>query len=72
MLELVRFQKTELPMAAGGEDMVLSASDILLSERPEKDCARDRELAKYADCMRASVSLQIKKRTCFNTHIWGL
>jgi hypothetical protein len=50
----------------------LSASDVLLSERPTKDGALERELAKYADCMRASVHLQTRKRLWFNAQIWGL
>jgi hypothetical protein len=72
MLELARFQKRDLPLAAGCEEIVLSASDILVSERPEKDGTGARETRKYADLMRAGVSLQTKKQVFFNSHIWGL
>jgi hypothetical protein len=72
MLELVRYQKKGLPLAAGGEGDVLSAADVLMSERPKKEGVLDRELAKYAECMRASVPPQIKKKAAFNAHIWDL
>ena len=32
MLELVRSQKAELPMVAGAEELIMSASDIISSE----------------------------------------
>jgi hypothetical protein len=74
MLDLVRYQKKELPLAAGGEEIVLSASDMFLSERSVKssDIWYREQLGKYSDAMRASVSLQTKKQAMFNAHIWGL
>ena len=33
MLELVRYQKKELPMAAGAEEQILLSSEIIRSER---------------------------------------
>ena len=67
MLELVRYQKKELPMAAGEEHEVISAAKIHLSEKQ-----RHGELGKYAESITHSLSLQSKKRLNFNAHIWGL
>ena len=69
MLELVRFQKEALPLAAGCDDIVFSSSDMFASEYSNP---WEREVRKYADCMRTSVSLDIKKQVWFNAHIWGL
>lgn len=69
MLYLVRFQKKELPLASGGEDMVLSASDIISSEAMDK---KKREVGKYAEAMRTSVSVEAKKYAWFKSQIWGL
>ncbi len=44
MLELVRYQKMQLPMATGAEALELSAANILSSERRNK-----RELGELAD-----------------------
>lgn len=67
MLELVRFQKKELPKAAGAEYDVLSGTQIIASERN-----RHGELGKYVDSITHSLSLQNKKIVYFNSHIWGL
>lgn len=50
MLKLAKFQKEELPMAAGAEDVVLSAQDIFLSENTNR--GKDlKEYGKYSDAM---------------------
>lgn len=67
MLELVRYQKKELPKAVGAENELLSLSDILSSE-----INRHGELGKYMDSMRCHLELQVKKQACFHPHIWGL
>ena len=67
MLELVRYQKRELPKVAGAEYDVLSSTEIIRSEKN-----RHGELGKYAESISHSVSLQNKKIVYFNSHIWGL
>ena len=67
MLELVRFQKRELPVAAGAEYDILRSNQIIASERN-----RHGEVGKYIECISHSLSLQNKKMVYFNTQIWGL
>lgn len=68
MLELVRAQKKELKMAAGCEEIICSAEDILLSER-----SRLSETGKYVETMTHSIPYpQVKKIAYFKNHIWGL
>ena len=68
MLELVRYQKMQLPMAAGAEALELSAANILSSERKNK-----RELGELADIPVYSIPYpQIKKIAFLKNHIWGL
>ena len=68
MLELVRYQKMQLPMAAGAEASELSAANILSSERKNK-----RELGELADIPVYSIPYpQIKKIASLKNHIWGL
>ena len=65
MLELVRYQKKELPAAAGMEqDRILSAKDVLHSEKN-----RNGELGKYVDAMRATLSLNTREKLYFRSHI---
>jgi hypothetical protein len=71
MLELARYQKKVLPLAAGCEEAVLSSKNILASERA-KGGTEEQELRKYSDCMRVSLNLQTKKQIWFNSQIWGL
>lgn len=68
MLELVRYQKEELPIAAGAEEVISSASDMITVER------RNRErLGIYADMPIYSIPYpQIKKIAAIKNHIWGL
>ena len=60
MLELAKYQKQELPLAAGAEDVVLSMNDVLKSERAH----RTKQLAdygKYAERMSAHMPTQGSK-----------
>ena len=67
MLELVRYQKKELPKAAGDEYDILSSTQILVSEKN-----RHGEMGKYMDAISHSMSLHDRKLVYFNSHIWGL
>lgn len=67
MLELVRYQKRKLPEAAGSEADILSSVEIIRSEKN-----RHRELGKYVEAIRHSISLDTKKKVYFNEQIWGL
>ncbi len=67
MLELVRYQKKEIPKAVGAEYEVLSSTQLLQSEK-----SRHGELGKYTESINHSMSLQNKKIVYFNSHIWGL
>lgn len=67
MLELVRYQKREMECASGAEYDVLSATQMLVSERN-----RHGDLGKYINSITHSLPLQKKKQAYFNAHIWGL
>ena len=67
MLELVRQQERELPVAAGGENEVLSCESMLRWERQSH-----KKLGKYIESINHSVSTEVKKYAWFNAHIWGL
>lgn len=67
MLELVRYQKQELPKAVGAEYEILSKDQIQQTERN-----RHKELGKYTEAISHSMSLHSKKIVYFNGHIWGL
>lgn len=67
MLDLVRYQKKEMPKAAGSEHDVILSTQMFRSERN-----RHGELGKYAEILTHSVSLDTKKKVYFNEHIWGL
>ena len=62
MLELAKYQKVELPMAAGAEEVVLSASEMLRSEHTNRTKTVV-EYGKYAETMRASMSTQTSRTT---------
>lgn len=67
ILELVRYQKEEVPKAVGAEYEVLSCSEIISSEYQ-----RHRDVAKYSEVISHSVSTHNKKVVYFNSHLWGL
>lgn len=68
MLELVRYQKKELLPAAGAENVICSAAELLSAE--SKNRAR---LGSLADMPVYSIPYpQIKKIAALKNHIWGL
>lgn len=70
MLELVRYQKTDLPAAAGAENEIFSATEILSQEHSAT--RKHGILGKYYDAIKHSISTQDKKQAWFQSHIWGL
>lgn len=65
MLELVRFQEKEITKEQNTEERkCLSASEILASEKN-----RYGKLGKYAEAMRATLSLQTREKFYFQTNI---
>lgn len=68
MLELVRYQKQEIPMVAGAEEVIYSATQMLSAE------SRNRaKLGELADMPVYSIPyLHIKKIAALKNHIWGL
>jgi hypothetical protein len=68
MLELVRYQKKELPLAAGAEEVVYSAGQMLLAESQKRA-----KLGELADMPVYSIPYpKIKKIAALKNHIWGL
>lgn len=68
MLELVRAQRREaLPKAAGAENEILSATEMLSYERKNYS-----ELGKYVESISHHLSLDSKKKVWFQSQIWGL
>lgn len=68
MPELVRYQKQELPMAAGVEEVIYSAGEMILMENRNKQ-----KLGNMADIPVYSIPYpQIKKIAALKNHIWGL
>jgi len=67
MLELVRYQKRELPKAVGAEYDILSSVDIIRSEKN-----RHGQLGKYMETLKNTVPLEIKKKAYFQSHVWSL
>lgn len=69
MLELAKYQKQVLPMAAGAEELTISASEMLKSEQRPRTKLQQ-EYAKYSDAMSASLDLQRRKQYYFYTNRW--
>ena len=68
MLELVRFQKEELPTAAGCEEVIYSSRQMFSAERKNREA-----LGVLADMPVYSIPYpQIKKIAALKNHIWGL
>ena len=68
MLELVRFQQRELPKAAGSEEVIYTATDMIRMEN-----ANRKRLGNMADIPTYSIPYsQIKKIAAIRHHIWGL
>ena len=73
MLRLVRYQKQELPKAAGNEyRSCLSSYDIIKREKNPRNEAKKHEERKYEEAMSHSVKLNTKKRIRFEKWLWGL
>ena len=69
MLELAKYQKEVLPIAAGAEELAMSASEMLKSEKRPRTRLQQ-EYAKYSDAMHASLDLQKRKQYVFYTNRW--
>ena len=68
MLELVRHQKKELPLAVGCEEVIYNSNQMFQMERANK-----RKLGQLADLPVYSIPYpQIKKIAAIRNHIWGL
>lgn len=68
MLELVRYQKKELPMAAGCEEVIYSSNQMFSAERKNREA-----LGMLADMPVYSIPyVHIKKIAALKNHIWGL
>lgn len=67
MLELVRYQKEEVELVAGAEDLVYSIRDLLNSEKRGKG-----NNGRYVELMNHRVSNQLQKKVMFQYHIWDL
>lgn len=68
MLELVRYQKRERPIAAGAEEVIYSVAEMLAMEQ-----ANQRRLGGLADLPVYNIPYpQIKKIAALKNHIWGL
>ncbi|QFJ55088.1 ISLre2 family transposase [Pseudobutyrivibrio xylanivorans] len=64
MLELAKFQKEELPMAAGAKEVILTANDVLASEKNKRSQLL-REYGKYSEAIHSSMSVQNSKQLLF-------
>lgn len=69
MLELARYQKVQLPAAAGAENDVLSASRMLADEADRRPKLQ-RETAKYTEAISHSWSLQTQKQLKYYVNHW--
>lgn len=68
MLELVRFQREKLPMAAGCEEVIYSSNQMFSAERKNREA-----LGALADMPVYSIPYpQIKKIAALKDQIWGL
>ena len=68
MLDLIRYQEKELPVAAGSEEVIYSSKQMLIMERKNKE-----KLGEFADMPIYSIPYpQIKKKVAIKNHIWGL
>ena len=69
MLELVRSQKAELPMVAGAEELIMSASDIISSEINRRTKAETIS-GKYEEIMNTTLGLKTKKQLSIYVNRW--
>ena len=64
MLELAKYQRETLSLAAGGEELVLSASQMMLSEKANRT-KNQKIYGKYAEAMSGKLSVQNRKKLHF-------
>lgn len=64
MFELAKYQKDELPLAAGAEEVVISANAMLKSERTKRTKIQA-EYVKYAESITHPITLQTSKQLMF-------
>lgn len=69
MLELAKYQKEVLPVASGAEELTVSASEMLQSEKRPRT-KEQKEYAKYSDVLSASLDIQKRKQYVFYTNRW--
>ena len=68
MLDLIRYQKKEAPVAVGSEEIIYSSKQMLTMERRNKE-----NLGEFADMPIYSIPYpHIKKKVAIKNHIWGL
>lgn len=68
MLDLVRFQREELPLAVGSEEVIYNATQMIRMENENR-----KRLGSLADMPIYSIPFpQIKKIAALKNHIWGL
>lgn len=69
MLELVRAQKKELPTAAGAEELIMSAGDIISSEMDRR--TKTQKIAgKYTEIMNTKLGLTTRKQLSIYINRW--
>jgi hypothetical protein len=64
MLELAKYQKEELPLAAGAEEVVICAGTVLRSESVNRTKLQ-KEYAKYSETLKGTLSVQKDKQLWF-------
>ena len=64
MYELAKFQKEELPVAAGSEEVILTVREILQSGQPQRTRFQQ-EYGKYSDLLHASITKQTSQQMAF-------
>lgn len=68
MLKLVRYQKQELPKAAGKEEVICSAEEVLRRERKNRKAQ-----GMFVDLAVYTIPYtQVRKMVALKNHIWGL
>ena len=65
MLELVRYQKQVMPKAAGAEEIIYTASEMMRQEKKRRDA-----LGKYYETIHHSISLQDRKKIYFRSNLF--
>ena len=69
MLELARYQKEEVPMAAGAERLTLSAAEIYSDIRAGRSIY-EMQLGKYVEAITHTYSIQSRNKAQWSAHKW--